>query len=99
MALIKFNPVTPGTRFGNVSDFAEITKAKPYKPLTEIKKRTGGRNNHGHITSRHRIRKRTIRHIGQWWSGNGNKDTNEPEWACVTEVGRVEEVLPVNVSL
>jgi len=52
--LIKFKPTTPTRRFGNVSDFAEITKSKPYKPLTEIRKRTGGRNMHGHVTSYHR---------------------------------------------
>ena len=37
-----------------VADFAEITKAKPEKKLTRTVKRTGGRNNHGHITTRHR---------------------------------------------
>ncbi|HPS36187.1 MAG TPA: 50S ribosomal protein L2 [Candidatus Omnitrophota bacterium] len=52
MALIKFKPTTPTRRYGNVSDFAEITTDRPYKPLTYIKKGTGGRNNHGHITSR-----------------------------------------------
>ncbi len=54
MGLIKFRPVTPTQRYGNVSDFAEITTDRPYRPLTAIKKRTGGRNNYGHITSRHR---------------------------------------------
>lgn len=54
MGLVKFRPVTPTQRFGNVSDFFEITTDRPYKPLTYIKKGTGGRNNHGHITSRHR---------------------------------------------
>jgi large subunit ribosomal protein L2 len=36
-----------------VSDFAEITKVKPEKKLTVTMKRSGGRNNHGHITTRH----------------------------------------------
>ncbi|MDP3921485.1 MAG: 50S ribosomal protein L2 [Candidatus Omnitrophota bacterium] len=54
MPLIKFKPTSPARRFGNVSDFAEITEKRPYKPLTRIRKRTGGRNSHGHITSRHR---------------------------------------------
>ncbi len=54
MPLIKFKPTTPTRRFGNVADFAEITTKHPYKPLTEPVKRTGGRNLHGHITSRHR---------------------------------------------
>lgn len=54
MPLIKFKPTTPTRRFGNVSDFSEITTKKPYKPLTEMKKSTGGRNSNGHITARRR---------------------------------------------
>lgn len=54
MGLVKFKPTTPTRRFGNVSDFSEITTDKPYKPLTEIKKRTGGRNLYGHITTYHK---------------------------------------------
>lgn len=52
MGLIKFKPTTPTRRYGNVSDYADITTDRPYKPLTFIKKGTGGRNNHGHVTSR-----------------------------------------------
>jgi large subunit ribosomal protein L2 len=37
----------------SVSDFAEITKAKPEKKLTKSVRKSGGRNNHGHITTRH----------------------------------------------
>lgn len=54
MGLIKYKPVTPTRRFADVSDFSEITAQEPHKPLTLPKKRTGGRNAHGHITSRHR---------------------------------------------
>ncbi len=54
MGLIKYKPTTPTRRFTSVSDFAEITTDKPYKPLTLPKRGTGGRNAHGHITSRHR---------------------------------------------
>lgn len=54
MPLIKFKPTTPTRRFGNSHDFAEITTDKPYRPLTEIKKRTGGRNLYGHITTYHK---------------------------------------------
>lgn len=54
MGLIKFKPTTPARRFGNVVDFKEMTTDRPYKPLTEPRKRSGGRNAHGHITSRHR---------------------------------------------
>jgi len=46
-------PVTPGTRFMSVSTFDEITKSTPEKSLTVSLKKSGGRNNHGRITSRH----------------------------------------------
>lgn len=48
-----FKPVTPGTRFRSVSDFAEITKSVPERALLEPLRRTGGRNNKGHVTTRH----------------------------------------------
>jgi large subunit ribosomal protein L2 len=48
-----FKPVTPGTRFRSVSDFAELTKATPERALLEPLRRTGGRNNKGHVTTRH----------------------------------------------
>lgn len=54
MAIRKLNPVTPGTRGMSVPTFEEITKAEPEKSLIEPLKKTGGRNNNGHITSRHR---------------------------------------------
>jgi large subunit ribosomal protein L2 len=54
MGLKKYKPTTPGQRFMSVSSFEEITTDKPYKPLTKSKRRTGGRNNHGRITARHR---------------------------------------------
>jgi large subunit ribosomal protein L2 len=53
MALKTFNPVTPGRRQLVLVDRAELHRGKPEKGLTEGKKRTGGRNNHGHITTRH----------------------------------------------
>lgn len=54
MAIKKLNPVTPGTRFMSVSTFEEITKSKPEKSLTTSLKKSGGRNNLGRVTSRHR---------------------------------------------
>lgn len=54
MPLIKFKPTTPSRRFGNASDFKELTTNKPYRPLTEIRKRTAGRNSYGHITAYHK---------------------------------------------
>jgi large subunit ribosomal protein L2 len=56
-----FRPITPGTRRLVLSDNAQLTRlpgkratVKPTKKLLARKKRTGGRNNNGHITCRHR---------------------------------------------
>jgi large subunit ribosomal protein L2 len=54
MALRVLKPVTPGTRFYSVSSFDEITTDKPFRKLVEPLKKSGGRNNTGRITSRHR---------------------------------------------
>ncbi|MBU2446559.1 MAG: 50S ribosomal protein L2 [Bacteroidetes bacterium] len=54
MGLKKLKPVTPGTRSAIVPDFSEITKTKPEKSLLRPLKRSGGRNNEGKLTSRHR---------------------------------------------
>ncbi len=54
MAIRKFKPVTPGTRWMSVSAFTEVTKTRPEKALIEPLRKTGGRNNTGRITSRHR---------------------------------------------
>src|ERR671929_447767 len=54
MPIRQFKPVTSGTRFRTVSDFAEITRARPEKSLTEPLKKSGGRDNHGHISMRRR---------------------------------------------
>ena len=53
MALKSFRPLTPTLRFKTLPTFEEITKWKPAKSLVESKKRTGGRNNNGRLTSRH----------------------------------------------
>ncbi len=54
MALKTFRPLTPTSRFKALPDFAEITKDKPEKKLTEPLKKSGGRNNKGRLTMRHR---------------------------------------------
>ncbi len=54
MGIKTFKPITPGLRFKTVSDFAEITTDEPYRPLLEPIKKSGGRNNFGRVTSRHR---------------------------------------------
>lgn len=54
MALKKYKPITPSRRFYTGYTFEEITSSTPEKSLLEPKKRTGGRNNKGRITARHR---------------------------------------------
>ena len=54
MALRKRKPTSPGRRFQTSSDFSEITKTTPERSLIEKKSSTGGRNNYGRKTSRHR---------------------------------------------
>ena len=55
MGIRKYKPVTPGRRDATVSDFAELTPgAKPEKSLLRPIIKTGGRNNQGKITARHR---------------------------------------------
>ena len=54
MAIRKLNPVTPGQRHRSVSTFDTITTSEPEKSLLDTWKRSGGRNNHGRKTSRHR---------------------------------------------
>jgi large subunit ribosomal protein L2 len=50
----KFKPTSPCRRFMTFSEFAEVTKSEPEKSLVEPMKKTGGRNNNGRITTRHR---------------------------------------------
>jgi large subunit ribosomal protein L2 len=52
MAIRQFKPVTKSSRFRSVSDFAEITRSTPEKSLLEPLKKSGGRDNHGHISMR-----------------------------------------------
>ena len=54
MGIRQFKPVTKGTRFRSISDFAEITRSTPEKSLVEPVKKSGGRDNHGHISMRRR---------------------------------------------
>jgi large subunit ribosomal protein L2 len=54
MAIRKLKPTTPGQRHRSVSAFDTITKSEPEKSLLDTRKRTGGRNNNGRKTSRHR---------------------------------------------
>ena len=54
MGIRKYKPTSPGRRAGSVLDFSDLTKKPPEKSLTEPKKKTGGRNANGRITTRHR---------------------------------------------
>jgi large subunit ribosomal protein L2 len=53
MALIKFKPTSPGTRFQVRISKSHLYKGGPYEPLTVAQDRTGARNNSGRITTRH----------------------------------------------
>jgi large subunit ribosomal protein L2 len=53
MAVKKFRPTTASRRWMVISDFSEITKARPQKSLTVSMKKSGGRNAYGRITVRH----------------------------------------------
>jgi len=54
MALISRKPTSAGRRFQTATDFAEITRSEPEKSLVKTLKKTGGRNNYGRVTIRHR---------------------------------------------
>jgi large subunit ribosomal protein L2 len=54
MAIRRRKPTSPGRRFQTVHDFSELTKTEPEKSLLDSKSSTGGRNNKGRKTSRHR---------------------------------------------
>lgn len=59
MPIRSFKPTSPARRQMTVQTFDEITVDRPYKPLTEPAKVSGGRNNTGEQTS--------------WWRGGGHK--------------------------
>lgn len=53
MGIKFYRPTSAARRHGSVLDFSEISKVAPEKTLLEPQRKTGGRNNHGHITARH----------------------------------------------
>jgi len=59
MGTKQIKPINNSSRFQSRSTFDELTRSRPEKRLTAGKKRTGGRNNTGHLTS--------------WWRGGGHK--------------------------
>ena len=54
MALRKYKPTTPGRRGSSVSDFSEVTRARPERKLTGKITKKAGRNSQGRVTTRHR---------------------------------------------
>ncbi|NLH48642.1 MAG: 50S ribosomal protein L2 [Myxococcales bacterium] len=59
MGIKRYKPTSPGRRYLATSSFDEITRTEPERSLVESLKKSGGRNNHGHITI--------------WWRGGGHK--------------------------
>src|SRR5690554_3018560 len=54
MALVKMKPTSPGRRATVKVVHPELHRGEPYAPLLEKQTRKSGRNNQGHITTRHR---------------------------------------------
>ena len=54
MAIKRYKPITPGTRFKTVSSFEEVTKKSPEKSLLVAIRHKAGRNAYGRITVRQR---------------------------------------------
>jgi large subunit ribosomal protein L2 len=54
MAIVQSKPTSPGRRTHTRFDFTEITKSKPERRLLGTHGRSGGRNNTGRVTVRHR---------------------------------------------
>src|SRR6516162_7497596 len=52
MPVKTFRPLTPSTRYITIADFSDITKTKPERELVQTRKKTGGRNVYGRMTSR-----------------------------------------------
>lgn len=52
MPVKAFRPLTPSTRYVTIADYSDITKRTPEKSLVIIRKKTGGRNCYGRVTSR-----------------------------------------------
>ncbi len=54
MPIKKVKPTSPGRRFQTYDTFQDITRTEPEKSLLEPLSKSGGRNNYGRITVRHR---------------------------------------------
>ena len=54
MAVRQYKPTSPGRRHGYVLDRSDLSSERPHRALTERIARNGGRNHHGHTTTRFR---------------------------------------------
>lgn len=52
MPVKTFRPLTPSSRYITIADYSGITKRKPEKALVQIRKKSGGRNCYGRVTTR-----------------------------------------------
>ena len=82
MALKNYNPTSPARRGLILVDKSALHKGGPVKALTEGKRRTGGRNNKGHVTSRgigggHKQRYRIIDFKRRKWDVPGTVERIE----------------------
>lgn len=82
MALKNYNPTSPARRGLILVDRSGLHKGGPVKALTEGKRKTGGRNNKGHVTSRgiaggHKQRYRIIDFKRRKWDVEGTVERIE----------------------
>src|SRR3569833_2888768 len=82
MALKNYNPTSPARRGLILVDKSALYKGKPVKALTEGKRKTGGSNNKGHVTSRgiaggHKQRYRIIDIKRRLWDVEGHVERIE----------------------
>ena len=82
MALKHFNPTSPARRGLILVDKSSLHKGGPIKALTEGKRKTGGRNNKGHVTSRgiaggHKQRYRFVDFKRRKWDVEGTVERLE----------------------
>ena len=82
MALKTYNPTTSSQRGLVLVDKSSLWKGKPVKALTEGKRKTGGRNNKGHVTSRgiaggHKQKYRYIDFKRRMWDVEGTVERIE----------------------
>ena len=82
MALKQYKPTSPARRGLILVDNSSLWKGKPVKALTEGKRKTGGRNNKGHVTSRgiaggHKQRYRIIDFKRRTWDVEGTVERIE----------------------